>query len=298
MSEMDMSLAEKTAYAEKLEKMLTDKIVRIAYYDQCVSIEVIATFALNQFQQHYTHVIIKNDPLLRLEETCLMAAKTKAWNDRFAAWRTTYPPTLEDVLWIVAKNGYSDHVAKLINLSKFTRICKNLQPVMREIKNKDGFTQLHFYCRMGLVKSVVRMLSMRSIDVEARDKRGWSCLMRCVQDGNTFICKLLLQNGALVDSINNDGLVPLNYATVSGNLIIFTLLCDFGANISAQNRKVGWTPLYRAIWYGHVQIVKELVQRGVDVNTRDSRGETALTVAVGLERSEIVKLLLDNKGIA
>ena len=49
MSELDMSLAETTAYAEKLEKMLTDKIVRIAHYDQCVSIEVIATFALNQF---------------------------------------------------------------------------------------------------------------------------------------------------------------------------------------------------------------------------------------------------------
>ena len=48
------------------------------------------------------------DPLLRTEETRLIAAKTKAWSDRFAAWRAANPSTIEDVLWIVAKNGYTE----------------------------------------------------------------------------------------------------------------------------------------------------------------------------------------------
>jgi hypothetical protein len=61
--------------------------------------------ALNQFQQRYTRVMINRDPLLRAEETRLIVAKTKAWNDRFAAWRAANPPTLEDILWIVAKSG-------------------------------------------------------------------------------------------------------------------------------------------------------------------------------------------------
>jgi hypothetical protein len=46
-----MSLAEKTAYAEKLEKMLRVKLIKIALYDQCVLIEIAATLALNQFQK-------------------------------------------------------------------------------------------------------------------------------------------------------------------------------------------------------------------------------------------------------
>ena len=133
-----MSLAEKTAYAEKLEEMLRVKLIKIAHYDQCVLIEKAATFALNQFQRRYTLVMIANDPLLQAEETRLTAAKTKAWNDRFAAESAAYPPTLESLLWIVAKSGYTREVAPFMNLSKSTRECKNLQRYMREVRNRWG----------------------------------------------------------------------------------------------------------------------------------------------------------------
>jgi len=45
-----MSLAEKTAYAEKLEMKLEKRIAAIAYFKECEAIEVAATLALNQFQ--------------------------------------------------------------------------------------------------------------------------------------------------------------------------------------------------------------------------------------------------------
>ena len=134
-----MSLAEKTAYAEKLEEMLRVKLIKIAHYDQCVLIEIAATLALNQFQNRYTHGMIANDRHLRAEEARLTAAKTKAWNDRFAAESAAYPPTLESLLWIVAKSGYTREVAPFMNLSKATRECKNLQRVMREVMNWERY---------------------------------------------------------------------------------------------------------------------------------------------------------------
>ena len=39
----------------------------------CIEIEKAATLALNQFQQRYSHIMIMNDPLLRAEETRLIA---------------------------------------------------------------------------------------------------------------------------------------------------------------------------------------------------------------------------------
>jgi hypothetical protein len=39
-----MSLAEKEAYAEKLEEKLRIRMIKIARYDQCVLIEIAATF--------------------------------------------------------------------------------------------------------------------------------------------------------------------------------------------------------------------------------------------------------------
>ena len=56
-----MCLAEKTAYAEKLEEQLRVKLIKIAHYDLCVLIEIPATLALNQFQKRYTDVMIAND---------------------------------------------------------------------------------------------------------------------------------------------------------------------------------------------------------------------------------------------
>ncbi len=102
-----MTDAEKEAYAEKLEEKLRVKMIKIAHYDRCVLIEIAATLALNQFQEKYTRAMINRSTLLQEEEDRLIAAKTKAWNDRFAAESDAYPPTLESILWIVAKSGFT-----------------------------------------------------------------------------------------------------------------------------------------------------------------------------------------------
>jgi hypothetical protein len=102
---------------------------------------------------------------------------------------------------------------------------------------------------------------------------------------------MLLRKGARVDSINKDGLFSLNYATVNGNLAIFTLLANYGANLSARNTIYGWTPLHRAVWYGHCEIVNVLVQRGVNISAADDHGETALIMARSKGHLDIVELL-------
>jgi hypothetical protein len=188
--------------------MLRVKLIKIARYDQCALIENAATLALNQFQQRYTQEMITNDPLLQSEETRLTAAKTKAWNDRFAAESAAYPPTLESILWIVAKSGYTKEVARFMNLSKTTRECKNLQRYMREVMNRSDESQLHYYCMKGLTSSVKRMLEMKSIDVEARQggrEDGWTCLMIAARNGYLDICGLLIDKGAQIEAKESDG---------------------------------------------------------------------------------------------
>jgi len=55
------------------------------------------------------------NPHLRYEEKRLIVAKAKAWNDRFTAENVTYPSKLESFLWIVAKSGFTEEVAPLMN---------------------------------------------------------------------------------------------------------------------------------------------------------------------------------------
>jgi hypothetical protein len=193
----------------------------------CIEIEKAATLALNQFQQRYTRVMIMNDPLLRAEETRLIIAKTKAWNDRFAAWRAANPPTLESLLWIVAMSGFTKEVAPFMNLSKATRECKNLQRVMREVRDKMGMTQLYYYCEKGMSSSVMRMLEMRSIDVEAKmsyELGGYTCLMEAAFNGHLDVCRLLIDKGAHIEAKDRYGRTPLHFAAGRGHLEIVRLL--------------------------------------------------------------------------
>ncbi len=269
-------------------------------------IENAATLALNQFQQRYTHVMIANDPLLQAEETLLTAAKTKAWNDRFAAESAAYPPTLESLLWIVAKSGYTKEVAPFMNLSKATRECKNLQRVMREVRNwrrYGGMTQLHFFCWEGMTSSVKRMLEMKNIDVEARlggRDDGDTRLMEAAYYGHLDICRLLIDKGAQMEIKDSSGSTPLHYAAMEGRIEIVRLLCDHGAHVETRSNN-GWRPLHDAAYHGKISIVKELIEvRNADINARDDMGKTPLwwgTRITGYDNKDAAASLVSHGGI-
>ena len=270
----------------------------IRHLEICIEIEVAATLALNQFRTRYTLAMRNTDPLLRAEETRLIAAKTKAWNDRFAAWRAANPPTIEDVLWIVAKNGYTDLIAKLINLSKFTRICQNLQPVMREVRNERGETQLHFFCKKGMTASVMRMLAMRSIDVEAKGgEHGWTCLIAAAHYGHLAICRLLLDKGAQLEAKHSLGWTPLHCAAGEGHAEIVRLLCDRGADVEARTN-IENRPLHFAACSSLISVVKELIEeRNAEINARDNDLWTALSWARISHNPEMAVYLVSHGGI-
>lgn len=52
-------------------------------------------------------------------------------------------------------------------------------------------------------------------------------------------------------------------------------LVQRGVNINAPNAMNGWTPLHWAAKRGHINIVKYLLQEGVDTTVLTNKGETA-----------------------
>jgi hypothetical protein len=60
-------------------------------------------------------------------------------------------------------------------------------------------------------------------------------------------------------------------AAYNGHLAICRLLIDKGAQLEAKDSG-GWTPLHYAAFRGHVEIVRLLCDRGADVEARDNGG--------------------------
>lgn len=71
-------------------------------------------------------------------------------------------------------------------------------------------------------------------------------------------------------------------------------LLNKGININ-QSGSDGKTALMHAVYYDHIRIIKFLLENGADINIKSESQDTALLIATGLTKKyEITKLLLEN----
>ncbi|XP_064202597.1 oxysterol-binding protein-related protein 1-like [Anguilla rostrata] len=78
-------------------------------------------------------------------------------------------------------------------------------------------------------------------------------------------------------------------------LLLAKIKEEIGLNINCRGKKKansGWTALHLASYFGHREVVEELLKAGADVNLANEEGDTALHKAVLTERKEVVLLLL------
>ena len=96
------------------------------------------------------------------------------------------------------------------------------------------------------------------------------------------IVKQLCENGAMVDSKDEDRNTPLHLAALSGNLKVVQYLIKKGANINAKDIDK-WTALHFAAASGHKDIVNLLAYNNGNTKAKNNVGCTPQDVAmVGL----------------
>lgn len=129
-------------------------------------------------------------------------------------------------------------------------------------------------------------------------------LMCAVRSDNAQLVRMLIDGGSDVKFADDEGNTVLhryvNHRTLRGsghhgtNNDIVKALIDAGVNINAQN-KFGVSALHDAVYYSFddTEIVKTLINAGADINMVDNDGETALHIAARQHHYEIVKYLID-----
>jgi len=211
-----------------------------------------------------------------------------------------------------------------------------------DTKNDNGEPVLIWAVKNNKLKIVQILLSKGADSNTKYDNK--SALFLAVENGNIDIIQTLISNGANVnDSIDmeifftNDNKkaiykIPLLTYVLSNaeslepdqRKVIVKLLIDSGANVNAFSSLNGQEKLETALYYatqrGYIEIVKELLKAGADVNIgfslltasreghteivrillesganvniQNLTGNTALSLAINSNSEEIVKLLL------
>lgn len=145
----------------------------------------------------------------------------------------------------------------------------------------------------------------KGADVNVKDTHGETALGLAATLGEVETMRLLLAKGADPSAVNSKGETPIILATKSKQAEAVRLLLQKGVEVNVANTSynivrngpiamIKLTPLHRAAAFGPLEMVRDLLQAGADVNARDSRALTPLIFAVATDYADprIVQALI------
>ncbi|XP_064169839.1 protein phosphatase 1 regulatory subunit 12A [Anguilla rostrata] len=184
--------------------------------------------------------------------------------------------------------------------------------------NIDGLTALHQAC-IDENAEMVQFLVESGSDVNRGDNEGWTPLHAAASCGFLQITKYLIEHGARVGVVNSEGELPLDVATEDAMSRLLkeeikkqavdvdsarreeerVMLQDAMAVLGGRatltpHPNTGATALHVAVAKGYIQVMKVLLQCGLDVDSRDCDGWTPLHAAAHWGQEEACSLLADN----
>jgi ankyrin repeat protein len=142
----------------------------------------------------------------------------------------------------------------------------------------------------------LRQALANGANVNAGDAIGRSALSLAARNGDVAMIEALLDAGAKIEAADPIGFTPLMEAARDGKVQAAVALIARGANVRQRARANGLelAPLHLATASGHEDLVRLLVERGADIDARDSEQATALIWATNQQPK--VALLLVRMG--
>lgn len=201
----------------------------------------------------------------------------------------------EGALTKACRGGHVECVNELLS------VCSS-SPDAEELVNQLGsgpegsrpFLEAVRLNRLGVVKA---MMGCKKLNKMATDARGWSALHVACFHGGLEVVDLLLDGGAMIEARSGGsvGATPLMRCCCHDHDHVLSRLMARGAKARSVDNQ-GATALHHAAAFGKVpnKCVETLLSGvGVGVDATDSRGRSALMVAMRECHFDFVSMLID-----
>ncbi|CAC5376411.1 unnamed protein product [Mytilus coruscus] len=209
-------------------------------------------------------------------------------------------------LFVASAKGHIEVVKRLVENEKY-EIETNRENVENEENKKNNVninkcdnkkrSSLHVACTERQT-SVVKYLIQKGADIFAVDEDGYSPLHMACVSGNKDIVEHLLRiyiekgKETEIEKKDNLGKTPIILASSKGENQIVELLLQYKANISATDKR-GFTALLAASINGFSRTAKVLIENDANICHVDNDGRTALFIACKKGHKKIVKMLIE-----
>ncbi|XP_048244354.1 serine/threonine-protein phosphatase 6 regulatory ankyrin repeat subunit B-like isoform X2 [Haliotis rufescens] len=140
-----------------------------------------------------------------------------------------------------------------------------------------GDSLLHVACRGGNTAIVQHVLSPSNIN--SRGMHGWTPVMAAAVNGHQSVFDLLVSNQADLTLVDTDGDSLLLLACQGGNTDIVQHVLS-PSNINSRGRQ-GYTPVMKAVFQGHQDVVDLLVQHKADLTLLTENNDIECVAQMG-----------------
>ncbi|ETP22663.1 hypothetical protein F441_04066 [Phytophthora nicotianae CJ01A1] len=139
---------------------------------------------------------------------------------------------------------------------------------------------------------ILRELLRFGAPVNAKNKAGATALTFAAAAGHLKACEILLDNGASLNSKDNEGRTPMYHACChERESTIAHFVQQLGVSVDTMNNK-GRTPLFYHAERGNVLGCELLLRYHANANHKDMSASTALHLAASYGHKEVCRLLL------
>jgi len=144
----------------------------------------------------------------------------------------------------------------------------------------------------------IKQLLAEGADIDlAAGKDQETPLHRAITRGSTEAAKILIESGADINQPRRDGQTPLEMARLCNRTEILVLLDQTPTTeVSlSSNQELAETPLYKAAERNDVNLIKQLLADGADIDLAAGRDqETPLHRAITRGSTEAAKILIES----
>ncbi|EAA05854.4 AGAP009521-PA, partial [Anopheles gambiae str. PEST] len=158
---------------------------------------------------------------------------------------------------------------------------------------------LHVACKEGYVRSARILLEEGGASTDACGEYGLNALAFALYTNNGRLVRCLFRQEASIGGALSSDFQPINMAIRNGNLRMLELLLRRGVDVNSAPlcfiNAFCQTALHVCVERDQVEMARDLIRAGAQINAKNRTGATPLHLAVQRGNVRLVQLLLDHK---